>query len=164
MKKILLTNGGFTLVDDEDCPLVAGYAWYWIRVPNSDLKYAVRNATTKEKQQRGSIRLHRQLLGLAHRTPHVDHRDRNGLNNTRGNLRICTPHFNACNRKTRKDSVSGYKGVGRRPSGKWRAVIFVSNTRKHLGDFSTSKDAARAYNQAARKYFGEFARPNILLP
>ena len=167
MKKIILTNGGFSLVDDADYPVLNRYLWYWIQVPNSDLRYAVRNATSSENENRGSIRMHRQLLGLPPKNPHVDHKDRNGLNNRRNNLRICAPGRNAQNRKIRKDSCSGFKGVHLRTSGSWkawRAKIQIDGKNVTLGHYVTAKEAAKAYNRAARKHFGEFARLNIFIP
>jgi hypothetical protein len=87
----------------------------------------------------------------------LDHIDGNGLNNSLSNLRQASRAQNGANRGLNANNTSGAKGV-LRSANKWRARIVVSGKLKHLGYFRSSADAAEAYAQAAKKYFGEFAR------
>ena len=109
------------------------------------------------------FKLHRVVLGLSESKKNPDHIDNDPLNNRKLNLRICTQHQNTCNNKKQKNNTSGYKGVSRDKSkNKWRARIKVNYKEMHLGIFENKIDAAKAYNRAAIKYFGEFAKLNHL--
>jgi len=106
--------------------------------------------------------LHRLILQPLD-TQVVDHINGNGLDNRRINLRICEQLHNTQNRALNKNSSTGYKGVSRRTAtSKFTASIRVKGTKIHLGNFTFAVDAARAYNEAAVKYFGDFARLNKL--
>src|SRR5690242_17796567 len=91
---------------------------------------------------------------------HVDRINGDGLDNRRENLRLCTRDENMMNRRKNSNNSSGYKGVDRN-KGKWRAYIQVDKKWIHLGYFSTAEQAAHAYDNAAKKYFGEFANTNF---
>lgn len=91
----------------------------------------------------------------------TDHINRNGLDNRKENLRLCTIKQNSYNAKLSKRNSSGYKGVSKTWNGKWRARIRVNDIEKHLGVFFTSKEAAQVYDNAAQKYYGEFANLNF---
>ncbi len=91
----------------------------------------------------------------------VDHINGNPLDNRRENLRICENAENNRNKGLTKASTSGYKGVSLyKRSGTWRAYIVTNYKQKHLGTFDNPIDAAKAYNVAAIKFHGEFARLN----
>lgn len=92
--------------------------------------------------------------------PLIDHRDGDGTNNRWTNLRQATRSQNCANCRRPRDNTSGYKGVHHyRRSGKWTAQICSNRKRFHLGTFETREEAREAYLKAARKLFGEFARP-----
>lgn len=90
----------------------------------------------------------------------VDHINGNPLDNRRSNLRVCTVKENNWNRKRRVGGTSLYKGVSRAPNG-WFANIWPHGKCRHLGRFKSEIDAARAYDEAAREEYGEFACLNF---
>jgi hypothetical protein len=149
MQRIALSKGFFALVDDEDFERLSGRAWH-ATVKNDHTVYA-RSAGEK---------MHRLVLGIAPDDPREpDHRDGDGLNNQKANLRIATKAQNQANRGPFKGRR--FKGVYWHKGGsKWAATITFENVRRHLGLFRTEEDAARAYNEAARITHGEFARLN----
>lgn len=160
MKEIPLTKGYVALIDDADLELVSQYSW------SAD----VRRHTVYAQAYTGGgraghkkISLHR-LITNAGVEQEVDHRDNNGLNCQRANLRLCTNHQNHWNRP--KHGTSGhprYKGV--KPTGprkrRWQASIGLNNKSINLGKFYSAEEAAYAYDIAAREHFGEFAWTNF---
>jgi hypothetical protein len=88
----------------------------------------------------------------------IDHRDGDPSNNRWNNLRRATASQNGANARRSKSNASGFKGVSRARSGRWRAGISKKGRRHHLGIFSTPQEAHAAYVAAARRLFGEFAR------
>lgn len=112
----------------------------------------------------GSLgRMHRWLLGLSVGDGMVDHRDGDRLNNRRANLRMVNDSLNQANRRVVR-GASKFKGVCRqtRPASKsvWVARIVVSGRQMHLGSFDDEVQAALAYNEAAKRHFGEYAHLN----
>lgn len=98
------------------------------------------------------------------RQPEVDHKDNNGLNNQRENLRISTRAEQLANTRLRIDNTSSRKGVHwDSKNQKWAASITVSGKCKFLGRFSSLDEAALAHDNAAHKYFGEFYRVSVKL-
>src|SRR3990167_502602 len=96
----------------------------------------------------------------------VDHRDGDGLNNRRSNLRVATPTQNLRNaRKMRTinggSTSSSFKGVYRISDRQFKVTITVDGSQVYGGRFKTELEAARRYDELARKYFGEFARVNF---
>lgn len=106
--------------------------------------------------------MHRQILGEP-AGREVDHENLDGLDNQRINLRIATRGQNQHNRGRYRSNTSGYIGVSWRESHqKWRARINVNGEQEHLGYFDTAEAAANAYDEAARRLHGFFARTNRL--
>lgn len=151
MKRIWLRRGICTFVDDEDYKFLSQYSWHLHLTP-SGKKYARIGSGDRIK----SISMHRLLLEAPFGIE-VDHINGNGLDNRRKNLRLCSSQQNRRNMKPR--SQSRYKGVTwRKNRRKWVAQIELGDRKNvYLGSFSNPKDAARAYNEAARTHFGEFA-------
>lgn len=101
------------------------------------------------------------ILGPASSGYVWDHIDGDKCNNTRENLRLATRSQNAQNSKLRSDTVSGYKGVSKLPSGKFKARITINKSTINIGIFDTGEEAARAYDKSALEYFGAFANLNF---
>ena len=91
----------------------------------------------------------------------VDHKNMNNLDDRKKNLRICTVSQNNCNKEKASRNKSGYKGVlWCKWHKKWRSVIMFNGKASYLGYFVDKKDAAIAYNTAAKYLHGKFARLN----
>jgi hypothetical protein len=152
----------FALVDDEDYNELAGYNWF-AHDDNDRTIYVTRNTVKEDSGGRTQVLMHRQIVNAGVGWE-VDHIDRNGLNNQRSNLRLCTKSQNQHNANMRSDNTSGFKGVSRAKGARsWQARIRVDGKLIHLGSFSEKSEAAKAYDEVARKYFGEFARTNFAL-
>ena len=160
MTEIPLTQGMVTVVDDEDFDYLNQWKWHVLRVEK--LCYAVRSV---RKGKGGSqILMHRQLLNVP-KGKETDHKDGDGLNNCRSNLRICNHQQNHYNLRNQVNTSSIYKGVHwDKDKHKWRASLKVEGKIKRLGRFKDEVQAALAYNWAALNYFGEYARLNIIPP
>lgn len=105
--------------------------------------------------------LHRFLLNVTDPSVKVDHRDGDGLNNVRSNLRTCTDRQNGANSRKWPACSSTFKGVWwHKRMKRWIAVISVEGRTIHLGYFELETDAARQYNAVAFLVHGEFARLN----
>lgn len=162
MMQIPLTQGLFALVDDSDYEELSEHLWYahyQPRCADDETYYAMR-----ESAKDTTIYMHRVILD-APSLVRVDHKNKNGLDNQRDNLRLCTNSQNQAN-KSKQNGVysSSYKGVswvGR--VAKWRAYIVINNKQYHLGYFSLESSAAFAYNDAALNSFGEFALLNEIV-
>ena len=160
MKEINLTQGKVALVDDEDYDYLM--QWKWLISKSGNFIYAGRNVWMKKEHKYKMILMHRIIMN----TPQgldVDHIDHNGLNNQKYNLRNCTNAENKWNSSIRQNKK--YKGIRKRienRSNPFEAYITFNGRFIHLGHFKTEEDAARAYNNAAKEYFGEFANPNII--
>lgn len=154
MRQIELTKGYWTLVDEEDYQKVIQYNWSaYVRFRSGKPQvYAIRSISTPKG--RTTISLHRWLLAAPKGTE-IDHRNGNGLDNRRINLRLCTSSENS-KAKHSSCAKSGYKGVSCSGS-KWIARIRVNYKEIYLGTFTTARKASIAYNRAAKQHFGEFA-------
>jgi len=137
----------FALVDDDDYEEISKNYWFL-----SCSGYAVRKG--KEKL----LYIHRAILN-AKDGQICDHINRDRLDNRKENLRICTRAENARNRGLGSTNTSGFVGVSLFKN-KWMTRICVDNSSVFLGYFDNKEDAARAYNEAALKYHGEFAYQN----
>ena len=155
MKKIPLTQGKCALVDDADYPLVSKHKWYAAR--DDRTFYARRNVLGRDGRSH-TISMHRFILGLKPGERGPDHKNRNGLDNRRQNLRFCTASQSGMNRAGRQGSSSLFKGVGwHRTHAKWQARIQIHGNITHLGYFEKERDAAIAYDSAAKRIHREFA-------
>ena len=158
-RRIPLTQGQFAIVDPQDYQRLSKYKWRLCRTKGKNVLYAERSIRLPGGKY-SRILMHRQLI----KAPEgyvIDHINGCGLDNRRANLRLATAAQNAWNSKKRNPR-SGYKGVWfAGDKGLWRAAIVCYGRRMHLGYFTDKIDAARAYDQAAKKYHKEFARLNF---
>jgi hypothetical protein len=152
--RIQLSNSDQVVwVDEEDYEELSKYNWYM------DHKgYALRKLPRNGGPSR-AVRMHREILG-AKEGEIVDHINRHKLDNRKSNLRIVTPSQSCMNQGLRKDNPHGYRGVTFRKEKKsnpWRAWLTIEGRRVELGHYNTAEEAALAYNEAAKKYFQEYA-------
>lgn len=161
MKHIPLTQGKVAIVDDADYEWLNQWKWCAVK-KKSGIFYASRG------QGKATIAMHRQILNIPEGAQ-ADHRNHDGLDNRKCNLRLCTPAENQWNQKPRK-GISKYKGVcllrgkthkGKQYKDKWRAYIKKNQKTRWLGCFQNEIDAAEAYDKAAKELFGEFAYTNF---
>jgi hypothetical protein len=152
MAKVPLTGGRIALVDDADLPAVLA-AGRWRPVADGLTTYARTNTG-----RHTWVSLHTFLTGWSM----VDHRNGDGLDNRRANLRPATKAENAANSRKQRGRTSPYKGVTwHKQRGRWQVQITVSGRTIYLGLFDDPAEGARAYDAAAREHFGAFARPNF---
>jgi hypothetical protein len=163
MEKILLTQGKFAIVDDENFEWLNQWKWC------CDAKgYAVRHEQKSEygNRQRKMVKMHRAIMKVSAGI-YLDHINRNRLDNRKANLRIATNSQNQANAKQWQTNTSGYRGVVQLNKNKpyniskpWGAQIVVEGKRIFKGMFETPEEASKAYGQLAKKYFGEYANLN----
>ena len=159
--KLNLSQGKVTKIDASRYDELIKYKWHvnlkngkWYAQRSKHIKLGSKRYTSK------TIYLHRELLN-APKGVRVDHINGDTLDNRLENLRLCTQQENTRNTKSRKGSSSKYLGVHlHKQSGKYRAQIKLDGGKKSLGLHSTPEEAALAYNEAALRYFGEFANLN----
>jgi len=158
MKEITLTQGKIALVDDEDYEYLMLYAKRWQAVrATSGSWYAVGHK--KMSGAGGQQYMHRVILRAPSRR-HVDHKNRNTLDNRRMNLRFASRAQNGWNRGVLVSNTSGFKGVNKFRS-RWQARITVDCKRIFIGYFDTPNAAAKAYDEHAKRLHGSFACLNF---
>lgn len=159
MKEIKLTQGLVALVDDEDFERLNQFKWHAHKEGNT--YYA--NGGYCRDGVRIRFKMHRLILNITDPKIEIDHKDRNGLNNQKENLRTCIHSQNTANVTSHKDSSSKFLGVswdGDR--NKWKAQICFQGRNKFIGRFSSEEEAALVYNKKATEFHGEFANLNQL--
>lgn len=162
-KLIPLSKGYSAVVDDEDFEWLNAFKWSVWTSRKQTTQYARRSVYPSGRRAghrpQLTVRMHRLILPGA---ALVDHRDGDGLNNQRANLRAATPSGNAQNIRMRRNNTSGLIGVAwHRHSGLWQARISVNGRSKYLGLFADPAEAARVRDAAAVELHGEFASLNF---
>ncbi|MBA7712065.1 hypothetical protein ES703_121034 [subsurface metagenome] len=154
MREIILTQGKVAIVDDEDFEYLSQFKWHAVIVGHN--WYANRGIKTLDGYK--NQRMQWDILGK-----NTDHKNGDGLDNRRDNLRICTKAQNNRNQRRVPTELTPYKGAKRkiyRYRIMWEAQIKVNARPVYLGLFGEPEEAALAYNWAALNYFGEFAALN----
>ena len=160
MKKIQLTHDVFAKVDEDDYARLSSFKWI---INKSPLKYpgdgyAVRCTFGRKGKK---IFMHREIIS-APLGMEVDHINGDGLDNRRSNLRVATRAENGRNRKPQTGTSSVYKGVSwDKQAQQWRAYVKGDRKLIHIGLFHDEVEAAEAYDEAARRLFGEDAKTNF---
>jgi hypothetical protein len=157
-RRIHLSEGKYALVDQKDFYLVNELDW--IIKEDFDSIYAVR--FFKEAGNRSKLNSMHRFICEPPEGKFIDHKNCYGLDNRRENLRPATHSQNTCNRPKRKNTTSRFVGVHfSKKMRKWVAQIKYHGGKKWLGCYDNEIDAARAFDRAAIKYHGEFARLNF---
>jgi hypothetical protein len=162
MREIPLTRGMVALVDDEDFEAVSRHRWHAVLKRGGRTWYAMTNVR-KEDGRRTTIEMQAVVLGKDPGGRQIDHKNGNGLDNQRGNLRYATMSEQRRNSAARMNNKTGFKGVtlSYRPTGLYAAQLSTKEQRFTIGYFKTPEEAARAYDRKAREVYGEFARTNF---
>ena len=157
MKTIKLSQGYVALVDDEDYERVSAHKWRPLVDTRRTKTVYVRTTVYADGKEK-AIYLHRFVRGETNSKIQIDHKDGNGLNCQKENLRVATNGQNQMNMRKKTKQSSVYKGVTWDTQTQlWRAVISPAGKTIHLGRFSNEREAAQAYDVAALQYYGEFA-------
>jgi hypothetical protein len=159
--RVMLPNSEPAIIDAADAHLAEGQPWRLNR--SGYVAYCRHTPWVNGKRTSGWIFLHRVIAG----TPDgltTDHADGDTLNNRRANLRIVTNSQNAKNKRTRgRAKTSRYKGVNWYAArGQWTARVTSDYRGYHLGYFDSEEQAARAYDEAAKRHHGEYAALNFV--
>jgi len=159
MKEIPLSQGKVALVDDEDYEWLMQWKWH--------AKICGKTWYAERSIRKGLITTKTYMHRLILSTPkgfETDHRNHDGLDNRRDNLRVCTASENRHNQLLQPKKKSSYfKGIiWNKRLLKWESRIHVNCKNIYLGSFASEIDATLAYDEAAKKYFGEFAYTNFI--
>jgi hypothetical protein len=158
--EIILSNGMIALIDDEDKEKIIPYRWHANKNSIDKTWYAVGYCNGKH------VRMHIIIMEkLNPNSMDIDHKDRNGLNNIKSNLRLATKSQSIINQGIKNTNMSGYKGVSwDKKAQKYRAGITFKGMTSNLGNFDNPEDAARAFNRAAYNLHKEWAVLNEVEP
>lgn len=156
------------MVDDEDFEVLNKYRWRLVDNKRNSTYYAKRvyRVGDRKLEKKKEVLLHREILGLTNPKELCDHKDGNGLNCQKSNIRKCNSYENNRNRAKKKNATSKYLGVHLHKNNNGKNKYWVASILgKAIGRFkyteSNEIEAAKLYDIKAKEYFGEFANPNF---
>ncbi len=157
---IPLTRNKFAIIDSEDFERISKYKW-------NCLKTGYASTSVGGRKNKIMLYMHRVIMFPCNGFV-IDHINGNKLDNRKSNLRWCLQSENSKNRikSSIKNKTSIFKGVYKRKDGRkkcWTAIIKINRKNLIIGSFYEEKEAALAYNKAAKKYYGNFAKLNEVL-
>jgi hypothetical protein len=161
--RVIVKTNVYVMVDDEDYESVSKNRWYIMRLYHCDTEilYARRYAGAPRNGDFRAVLMHREILGAVGREQKVDHKDGNGLNNQKSNIRICTHSENMSNRKAAHNKEVKYLGVWVcRKTGKYMASMKLNGKVYSSRQCETPELAALAYNELILKHKPEFGKLN----
>jgi hypothetical protein len=157
-RRIYLGEGEWTIVDSADYYRLGNFKWH---IKGNGKKFYVVRSAKNGPGRTKLLGLHREITN-APKGLLVDHRNGNTLDNRKANLRLATASQNMQNVQKKKNTSSRFIGVSFiKSAGRWAAQIRAKGKDRWLGTFDFEIDAAHAYDEAAKKYYGEFARLNF---
>ena len=160
-RRIPLNQGEYAIVDPDDYDRMRKYKWQVNK--RSNTYYAIRHKWLPEEKRHTTVGMHREIIDVP-AGMFVDHINHRGLDNRKANLRPATPADNAryARYPKKKNATSKYRGVWyNKQTKKWRTQILVNRKRKQIGYFKNEIDAAKAYDEAAKRYYKKFAILNF---
>lgn len=158
MKKIKLSKNKYALVDDDDFGKFSGFKWHLTNHSNRGFTEYIIRRVRLEDGRRKTIYLHREIMA-APTDKFVDHKNGDGFDNRKQNLRICSPAENNRNQSLKRNNTSGFKGVDWvELKKKWRARIGVGGKRIMIGYFNSKLEAIEKYCESSKIYHGEFSK------
>lgn len=162
MKHIYLTKGKISLVDDEDFEFIVQFKWRTNDVAGK--YYGVReiwNGGDRYSEHLHRVILERKLGRKLRRSEITDHKNGDGLDNRRKNLRIANHSQNGMNKAIRSDNTSGYRGIHfSKERQKFEVYLNKNGKRYRFGRFNKLEDAIRIRKEAEREYFKRFNYDN----
>lgn len=154
-REIPVGHGMFALVDAQDYDWLSRWNWHTRKYRNG-ATYAIRNALLGQGEEMRYVAMHREIMQPPEGAT-VDHVNQNGLDNRRGNLRLCDKAQNGWNRGATKRSTTKVKGVHfLKRTGRYQAQIMIRGKRTHIGYYATLEEAKDAYEKFAKEAQGEF--------
>jgi len=149
--RIRLNHGKHAIVSDEDYELIKDFTWWADK--GRTTWYAIGWINGR------NVKMHRYILGVNNPKIKVDHKDGNGLNNTRENIRTASPSENSANRQTKKKYLGVYF---RKSRNRWFAQCRKDGKNFEKAGCRTEDEAALEYNKMAIRLHGEFAKLNTV--
>jgi len=150
----------YTIINKNDYPIIKNYCWRVLKTEYGNTFYACASLRSTYNYEHKNILMHRLLLSPIDEYV-VDHKDGNGLNNRRNNIRICTHLQTSMNRKKNTNNSSGIAGVFWSSTyNKWEVGITIGHKQRFLGRFTNKEDAIKARKEGEEKYRGEYSFDN----
>jgi len=150
---IKLISGEYVRVDEEDYERLSQYSWCLFK--SEKWQYAIRVEHKNGTQK--TIYMHREIMGVTDPKVYVDHRDHDGLNNLKSNLRVSDNRFNQYNVGKKSTSKQKYKNIRQLDESRWQVRVRTPKGNRVEKVVYSEEEAVKLYNELALKHHGEFA-------